>query len=159
MTENSYEATLARAKYVKHVIEDCDGYRYFYVGDDPVRREEDLKILFRMTWYSTRHDYNSEVNNGRGPADAVISNGSSDKSLAEFKLASNSKLKKNLKNQTGVYEKASVVTNKTIKMIVYFNYSELKKVNQILKELKVENDDSIVLIDARKDNKVSASNI
>lgn len=153
----SYQETLDRAKFVKHIIEDCDGYRYFYVDKKPIEREADLKILYRMTWYSSSFDVNTEVNNGRGPADTVISKGSKDKSLAEFKLATNSQLKKNLQNQTKIYEAAASTTGKTVKMILYFSVKELVKIQAILKELNMENDESIVLIDARSDNKVSAS--
>lgn len=41
---------------------------------------------------------------------------------------------------------------------MYFDYGQLEKVNFILKELKLEEDDSIILIDARNDNKPSGSN-
>jgi hypothetical protein len=156
-SNNSFQETLDRAKYIKHIIENCDGYRYFYVDGEPIRKEEDLKILYRMTWYSSSYDVNTEANNGRGPADTVVSKGSSDKTLAEFKLATNTQLKKNLENQSKIYEKAASATHKTVKMIVYFTVKELVRVQGILKELKLENDDAIVLIDARSDNKVSAS--
>lgn len=154
---NSFQETLERAKFVKHVLENCDGYKYFYVGGKPIRKEEDLKILYRMTWYSSSYDVNTETNNGRGPADAVVSKGSADKTLAEFKLATNTQLKKNLQNQSLIYEKAASATHKTVKMIVYFTVKELVKVQTILKELNLENDEAIVLIDARSDNKISAS--
>jgi len=156
---NSYKEALDRAKFVKHIIEDCDGYRYLYVDKKPITREEDLKILYRMTWYSSEYDVNTEANNGRGPADTVISKGSNDKSLVEFKLASNSKLKQNLANQTKIYEKAADVTHKTVKIIIYFSIKKLNRIKSILKELKLENDESIILVDARNDNKISASNV
>ena len=46
-----------------------------------------------------------------------------------------------------------------MKAIIYFTASQRKRVEEILKDLKLEDDKSIVLIDARKDNKVSASNV
>lgn len=156
-SSNSFQATLERARYVKHIIENCDGYHYFYVDGKPIKKEEDLKILYRMTWYSSSYDVNTEVNNGRGPADAVVSKGALDKTLAEFKLAKNTQLKKNLENQTKIYEAAAAATYKTVKMIIYFTAKEKAKVLSILKELNLNSDESIVLIDARSDNKVSAS--
>ena len=33
---NSYEEAMERVQYLKHVVEDCDGYRYFYDGDKPI---------------------------------------------------------------------------------------------------------------------------
>lgn len=156
LDSSSYKAALERAKFLKHVIEDCDGYRIFYINKNPVGREEDLKILYKMTWYASEYDFNTEVNNGRGPADAVVSKGSKDKSIAEFKLASNSKLEENLLKQAEIYKKASQA-QKTLKIILCFTKSEQQKVTRIIKRNGWENEDSIVTIDARNDNKPSAS--
>ncbi len=111
-----------------------------------------------MVWYGTVFDVNSEVNNGRGPVDFKISKGFSDSTLIEFKLASNSKLEKNLQSQVEIYEQANN-TKKSIKVILFFSDQEETKVNEILKKLKLDNKDNIILIDARKDNKQSASTI
>src|SRR3712207_6984239 len=56
--------------------------------------------LFRS--YATPLDVNREVNNGRGPVDFKVSMGSADKTLVEFKLASNSQLQRNLANQVAI---------------------------------------------------------
>ena len=97
-----------------------------------------------------------ETNNGRGPVDFKISNGSNDKALVEFKLASNSKLKSNLNNQVEIYKKAND-SNRAIKAIMYFSEEEHKKVLKILSDLKIQNCNDIILIDASS-NKPSASN-
>lgn len=155
---DSYAAAMKRVLFLKHEIEHNDGYRIFYLDGEPVEREEDLKRMYRLTWYASLFEVDTEVNNGRGPVDAKVSKGSLDKSLVEFKLAKNSKLAQNLANQVDVYKKANK-TDKAIKVILYFTYAEFEKVKRILKELRLENDDSIVLIDARNDNKVSASKV
>jgi hypothetical protein len=90
--------------------------------------------------------------------DFKISLGSADKTLVEFKLASNSKLAQNLQNQVEVYKKAHD-TNKAIKVILYFTLEERQKVDKILKDLGLENETYVVLIDARNDNKESASTV
>ena len=59
---------------------------------------------------ATEYDVNREVNNGRGPVDFKVSKGSKDTTLVEFKLASNTKLKKNLENQVEIYKKPAVLT-------------------------------------------------
>jgi hypothetical protein len=120
------------------------------------KREEDLQILFRLTWFATLSDVNREVNNGRGPVDFKISRGNKDKSLVEFKLASNTQLKRNLETQVAIYERAND-TEKSVKVILYFSNQELDKIKTILYELKLENDTNIILIDGRRDNKPSAS--
>ncbi len=154
--ESSYEEALNRIHFLKQVIENNDGYRLFYIDGHPIKREDDLQIIYRLTWYASDFDINREPNNGRGPVDYSISRGSKDKTLIEFKLASNSKLKQNLAKQVEVYEKANN-TQKSIKVILYFDNSELKKVAKILKELKTENSPNIILIDAGR--KISASNV
>jgi hypothetical protein len=92
--------------------------------------------MYRLTWFATTYDVNREVNNGRGPVDFKISKGHGDKTLIEFKLASNSKLKQNLKHQVGVYEAAND-TSKSIKAILYFSETEYLRVQKVLTELGV----------------------
>lgn len=154
----AFDEALKRVNYLKHVIEDMDGYRLFYVDGKPLKRESDLQILYRLVWYATSLDVNREVNNGRGPVDYKISKGRKDSALVEFKLASNSKLKMNLQNQVKVYEKAND-TNASLKVIMYFEEKELDRVNRILDELELTGCENIILIDARSDNKPSASNV
>lgn len=156
LDEDSYDAALKRAHFMKHTIEDNDGYRLFYLDGEPVEREEDLQRIYRFTWYGSRFEVDSEVNNGRGPVDFKISQGVADKSLVEFKLASNTKLQDNLHHQVEIYKKANS-TGKAIKVITYFTAAQKERVVRILKELKLENEKSVVLIDARNDNKISAS--
>ncbi|USK82106.1 hypothetical protein QRD90_09590 [Peribacillus frigoritolerans] len=154
--DDTFEESLKRVKYMKHVIEDNDGYRIFYSKGQPIKREDDLQILYRLTWFASESDVNREVNNGRGPVDYKVSRGNKDKTLIEFKLASNSQLKRNLQNQVEVYEKAND-TKKSIKVILYFSEQELNKVAKILRELKLTEAQNIILVDARNDNKPSAS--
>lgn len=154
---DSFEEALRRVHFLKDVIENKDGYRLFYMKDKPIQREADLQIMYRLTWYATTFDVNREVNNGRGPVDFKVSKGSADKTLVEFKLASNSKLKQNLKNQVGVYEAAND-TAKSIKAILYFTENDLERVLAVLKDLGLSGRRDVVLIDASRDNKPSASN-
>jgi len=152
----TYQEAHSRVKYLKDVIENKDGYRLFYIKGTPIERESDLQILYKLTWFASESDVNREVNNGRGPVDFKISRGSRDSTLVEFKLARNTQLEKNLENQVKIYEAASD-TSKSIKVILYFSYRELNKVNRILKKLKLTGDSDVVLIDARNDNKPSGS--
>ena len=153
----SFEASRKRVEFLKTFIEDMDGYKLFYHDGQPIKKEKDLQLIFKLTWFGTTYDVNAEVNNGRGPVDFKISMGAFDKTLVEFKLASNSKLKKNLENQIQVYEKANA-TQQSMKVILYFNESEHIKVNSILNDLNLQGNPNIILIDAC-DDKLSASNV
>jgi hypothetical protein len=154
---DTLEECRARIRFLKAEIENNGAYRLFYHKGQPIQRESDLQILYRLTWFATPSDFNSEVNNGRGPVDFTISRGSKDKTIVEFKLAKNSKLKQNLEGQVKIYEDANR-TRKSLKVIFYFSDDERQKVQRVLKELKLEGDESITLIDCRRDNKPSASN-
>jgi hypothetical protein len=154
---NSFEASLRRVHFLKDVIENKDGYRLFYTNGKPIKREEDLQIMYRLTWFASPLEIDREVNNGRGPVDFKASNGSKDKTLIEFKLASNSKLRKNLQHQVGVYEAANN-TSKSIKVILFFSDSEFERLFKVLKELELLGRPDVVTIDAGRDNKPSASN-
>lgn len=149
------EESRQRVMFLKDVIENQDGWRTFYRNRKPVEREEDLQLLFRLTWFGTTADINREVNNGRGPVDFKASRGL-DKSLIEFKLASNKALQRNLEHQVPIYERAND-TKASLKVIAYFSLAELRRVEEILRRLKLQGNDRVILIDARSDNKPSAS--
>jgi len=150
----SYE----RALFLKDFIENKDGYRIFYRKNDVIRREADLQIMYRLTWFATFSDVTREANEGRGPVDFKISRGSKDKTLVEFKLASNTKLRQNLEKQVEVYKKAHD-TDKAIKVIIFFSIEEEAKVKKTLEDLEIDNEKYVILIDARRDNKISASRV
>lgn len=154
---NTYDEARERLLYLKDVIENKGGHHLFYVDGKPIGSENDLQILYRMTWIATPSDVSREANDGRGPADFKISRGAHDKVLVEFKLASNTKLERNLVKQTPIYEKASDTTHPSLKAILYFSRAELDRVTRILKRLKLENAANVILIDARSDNKPSGS--
>lgn len=152
----SYDESMRRVLYLKHVIEDQGGHRLFYVKGEPVQREVDLHVMFRLTWFDNPGDYdlNAEVNNGRGPVDFKVSRGKKNSNLVEFKLAKNTALEKNLQHQVAIYENASD-SKQSIKVIMHFSDSELQRVMDILRRLKLTDCRDIVLIDASP--KASAS--
>ena len=153
---DAHEEAAKRVQYLKHVIEDQDGYRLFYSAGKPIKREADLQVIYRLVWYGSPFSVDREVNNGRGAVDYKISYGKENATLVEFKLASNSKLKQNLAKQVEIYKKASE-TERAIKVILFFTDEEEKKVYDILNSLELAGNPDIVLIDARNDNKPSAS--
>ena len=144
----SYVETMKRVHYLKKCIEKNDVYKLFYVDKRPIKKEQDLQLAFRLVWYTTKYDVNREVNNGRGPVDYKVSIGAKNTTLVEFKLASNSSLKKNLAHQLEIYQGAND-TRFGIKVIMYFTTAELDNLNKVLKELNIDNNPNVVLIDAR----------
>lgn len=154
--DNTHDEAHAKIAFLKNVIENKGGWRIFYIDGKPVRKEDDVQILFRLTWHASLSAVTREANDGRGPVDFKVSRGAADQTLIEFKIASNTQLRRNLQHQAEIYMAASDAPN-AIKVIVYFSDSELTKVRKVLRELDLERKRDIVLIDARADNKPSAS--
>lgn len=88
--------------------------------------------------------------------DYKVSIGAADKSLIEFKLASNRQLKRNLQNQVEIYKKAND-TATAVTVIVAYTAAEHARVIAHLKELNLETREDIIMIDARSDNKPTGS--
>ncbi|WP_026706633.1 hypothetical protein [Flavobacterium soli] len=143
----SYDESLKRVHYLKDVIENNDGYRVFYHEGIPIAKEETIQRIFRLTWFATPFDVNSEVNNGRGPADYKVSYGSEDSTIVEFKLGKSSSLSRNLANQTDIYKKASKSAS-DIKVILCYNDGEVKSVERTLNKLKLVDQEHIIIINA-----------
>lgn len=155
---NSYDEALTRARGFKQYIENQDGYRLINRPghERPLATEREIQLFFGLIFFGSEFDVNREVNNGRGPVDFKVSKGAIDKSLIEIKLASNSQLKRNLRNQVAVYEKANG-TRTSVKIIICFTEGEIAKVEGILNEFDIRGEESIIVIDARADNKPSGS--
>lgn len=152
----SYDEALDRVLEFKRYVEKQDGYRLINRAGQPFSQEKEVQLFFGLIWCNTEFDVNREPNNGRGPVDFKVSYGAGDKSLIEFKLASSSSLKRNLEKQVSIYEAANN-TRTSVKVIICYTAADQLKVQRVLKELKLEGEGSVVVIDARSDNKPSAS--
>lgn len=153
----SYEEALERAKYFKECIENRDCYLNLYNGDAPAD-EDWIQRMFWLVWYGAESDVNRDPSNGRGKPDYAVSQGRKDKTLIEFKLARSSSLEKNLLKQLKKYQEVDKV-EKGIWVIVFFTAAEEQRVRAILEKHKLQDDPNYILVDARKDNKQSASKL
>lgn len=154
----THDEARRRVVFLKDVIENKGGWRLFFVNGEPLRRESDLHIMFRLTWCNTPSDVNREVDNGRGRSDFEVSRGRFDKSIVEFKLAKSSSLERNLAHQLEAYQRASDAQY-ALKVIVFFTAEEEARAQGILRNLGLAGHRDVILIDARADNKTSASRI
>ncbi|MBF6171302.1 hypothetical protein [Nocardia blacklockiae] len=154
---SSYDEARERVLVFKHYVEHQDGYKLINRGNgEPFSNETEVQLFFGLAWCSTDFDVNREPNNGRGPVDFKVSYGAGDKSLIEFKLAKSSSLKRNLEKQVAIYEKANK-TDSSLKVIICYTAEDQAKLRRVLVELGLADDESIIAIDARSDNKPSAS--
>ena len=146
-----------RIKFFKHIIEDCDGYLALYYNGKQIAKEKDLQRLFKFVWYGTSYKVDAEPNNGRGQADFIVSEGINNQNIIEFKLASNSSLG-HVFTQVKIYESANC-TDGSLIVIFCFSTEEIRIAEKVVKEAGYEDviDESVFVIDCRKDNKKSAS--
>ena len=61
-----------------------------------------------------------------------------------------------LEKQIGIYLKANNTAN-ALRAIIFFTTAQEKRLMKVLKNLDLINSENVVIIDARKDNKQSAS--
>lgn len=150
-SSNSYEEAKKRVEFFKHRIEDNDCYKIFYNDDKKqiINNENDLQRMFKFVWYNSPFKDDSETNNGRGPSDFVISMGSNDVTVIEFKLAKNTNLNHTFE-QVKIYDKANNTAND---IVVIFFFSD-KEYDKTIKSLKLNNKEQLInenvfLIDCR----------
>lgn len=154
---SSYSETLERAKFFKDRVENGDVYTCFYdKSGKPIDTEEHANRMFHLLWYNSVYDYNSQVNNGRGPVDGTVSLGSIDKTLIEFKIAANTHIKQGFEKQVPIYEKANRTSN-SVTIVMCYNASDRAKIQKLLTELGWLDREDIVVVDADNTNKPSAS--
>jgi hypothetical protein len=153
---SSYEEALARVQGFKQYGENQDGWQLISRAGKPFAKEKEVQLFFGLIWFGSAFDVNREPNNGRGPVDYKISIGAADKSLIEFKLASNSHLRRNLENQVAIYEQANQ-TATSVTVIICYTEADQAKVTTLLKDVELVEREDIVVIDARSDDKPSAS--
>ncbi len=159
---SSFEESLKASLYFKECVELHDGYKNLYYKDSVSglipHDEPSIQRLYWFVWNGNSSDLNKEVSNGLGTVDYTASNGKKDKTLIEFKLASSGSLKDNLKNQLEKYKEVNK-TKKGIWIIIFFTADEEFKLKTILRELEMDKVEGIILVDARLDNKITASKI
>jgi hypothetical protein len=156
----SFHEAMKAVKTFKYYVEKQDGWRVINRGrGKPFANEGEVQGFFGLLLHDSRFDVNREANNGRGPVDFKISMGL-DKSLIEFKLAKSSSLERNLANQIAVYEEANR-TKKSVAVVICYTAADQAKINRVIKRLKLDQADArpLVVIDARSDNKPSASRV
>ncbi|WP_440100409.1 hypothetical protein [Streptosporangium sp. H16] len=152
----SREETCRRLETFKFFIEKQDGYKLLHRNGVENLRENDVQILFQAVWHGTPFDVNREPRNGRGAVDFSVSMGSKDKSLVEFKLASSKRLESGLRNQLKIYEDVNR-TSSSFYVIVYSDAKDEQRIGRLMNSLTDEERSTIVLVDAREDNKGPAS--
>ncbi len=152
---DSFNESIYRVNYLKNQIE-CNGvWKLLYIDNKPIKKEEFLQSLFKLVWCRTKYMFSPKSNSGAGPSDFLVSYGSGDSTVIEYKLASNPKLK-SVYNQTNRYKKSHGTTQKSIVVVFCFNDKEKIKAMDLKNGSDCTNFETIV-IDCDRESKQSAS--
>ena len=154
--QTSYDEAYRRISKFKTWIESQDGCKFLLKIVN--LKEKDLQVLFKSvcSMSDSVFRFDREVCNGRGSVDFLVSRGSLDSTLIEFKLASNTSLESNLKYQDDIYKRACE-TDKTIIVVFCFSIEEMNKTKRVCEEMGLSENKDYVLIDCRE--KPSASKV
>jgi hypothetical protein len=151
---------------LKHAVEQQALWRELWDGSSPCneRRCQALFKLAATSWCQAFNiDLSAEVDIGRGPVDFKMSCGWKSRALTEVKLASNSRFWSGLRKQLPQYMRSEGIGMGYFVAFI-FHESEAKllaKIGDLAAEVSRATGYGIetVMIDARRDNKKSASKL
>lgn len=164
--ETFFEKISKFVNYYKEFIEFRSGYKLLWNDTKNISRsEEDVQLLFKGILdehcRANNIDLTREVNQGMGPIDFRFSSGYSNRVLLEIKLAKNTKFWNGLKKQLPLYMNVDSCKKGIFLVIVYTNkdLERIKNIQEVCRNVcRYHNVDiKIIPIDARPDNKESAS--
>jgi len=140
----SYTGSLKRLKILKEVVETKGGNEIFHYNGRPIEDEDNLSILFRLTWKAQR-----SVNSGT-PAEVTTTWKQSGKNIKiVLKLCSNPQLKATLEKLKNVYDEQSN-EQKYILALVYYSNEMLNSAEKLLKQMGMEHHKNVVLINGER---------
>lgn len=144
-----YEGGFKRLKILKKHIEKGSGNEIFHFNKSPITDEDNLSILFRMTWKA----HQTKKTNGLDETAQIITSWkeSTTKLKIVLKLASNTQLKKTLEKLIKVYKDSSD-EQEYILALIHYGSEELTSIRNSLKSLGMAKHKNIIFINAEKRN-------
>ncbi len=163
-----FNKILEFADYYKEFIELRSGYKLLWNDTKTLpRSEEDVQLLFKGILdehcRANNIDFTREVNQAMGPVDFRFSSGYSNRVLLEAKLAKNTKFWNGLKKQLPKYLQIDKCKY-GIFLVIAFTDKDIERINS-LQDVATETSKfynvtiKTIVIDARVENKISASKL
>lgn len=150
---STYDGCLTKLKILKKIIENENGNEIFHFNKEPVDDEDNLSILFRMTWKAhltqkaTTDDIAEIITVWKKPKAKL---------KIVLKLSTNPALKKTLEKLRDAYKESST-KQEYILVIVHYSSEELTSVKSSLKSLGMSEHKNIVFINSEKTEKLEES--
>jgi hypothetical protein len=150
----------------QHAVENTDLWRALWAAGSP-QKEEVIQAIAGAMWTeacrAAQVDISQEVNRGRGPVDFKFSKGWEDRALLEVKVIRSSGFFKGAATQLPQYMKTEQISYGVYLCVGHYDEdfapARIKRVEDTIATLVKEKGIKIklVLVDARRDNKTSAS--
>lgn len=146
----NYDGCLKKLKILKNFIEKKGGNEIFHFDKKPVTDEDNLSILFRMTWKAHLTEKVASDDNTE-----IITNWKKSKTKLKIvlKLSTNPALKKTLEKLREAYKDSSN-EQEYILVIVHYSNEELNSVESLFKTLGMSKHKNIVCMNAEKRDEV-----
>jgi hypothetical protein len=144
--ENSFEKTLEKLNILKEAVENGGGNETFYFENKPIEDEDNLSILFRLTWKANHH----KIDKDNSFAEIITSWKPSTKKLKiVLKLSTNSQIRKTLEKLRDVYKESSA-EQEYILVLIHYSEGELNDIKFVLKAMNMSEHKNIVFINAAR---------
>lgn len=144
--ENSFEKTFEKLNILKDAVEKGGGNETFYFDKKPVEDEDNLSILFRLTWKANYHNKKKDDDF----AEIITSWKPSTKKLKiVLKLSTNSQIRKTLEKLRDSY-KDSEIEQDYILVLIHYSEGELNDIKFVLKAMNMSEHKNIIFINAAR---------
>ncbi|MFC8796895.1 hypothetical protein ACFT2C_04130 [Promicromonospora sp. NPDC057138] len=154
------------ASRFKHAVEHTDLWRALWAGNNP-QKENVIQAIAGAMWTEACRtadvDISQEVNRGRGPVDFKFSKGWQDRALLEVKVIRSSRFFQGAETQLPQYLKTEQLDHGVYLCVGHYDedFAEprIKRVKETIAQIEHDKRRRIklVLVDARKETKTSAS--
>jgi hypothetical protein len=152
--ENSFERTLEKLHILKDAVENGGGNETFNFENKPIEDEDNLSILFRITWKANQPKIDKENNF----AEIITSWKPAKKKLKiVLKLSTNSQIRKTLEKLRDVYRESSS-EQEYILVLIHYSETELNDIKFVLKAMNMSEHKNIVFINAAKAEEIENDN-
>lgn len=139
-----FEDCLKRLNIIKDLVENKGGNEIFHFESKPIEDEDNLSILFRLTWKASQHKLTEDNNS----SEIITTWKDSNKKLKiVLKLSTNTQIKKTLEKLKNVYKESSI-EQEYILVLVCYSKEELNSIQSLLKKMDMSEHKNIVFINA-----------
>lgn len=148
----SFDSCFNKLNLLKDIVENGDGNEIFHFGGKPIEDEDNLSILFRMTWKADKRKTNSDIDTSA----EIITTWKKSKTKLKIvlKLSTNTKIKQTFEKLRDVYNE-SLNEQEYILVIVHYTDEELNSIQYLLNSMGMGEHKNIIFINAGIDENFS----